>query len=1215
MTEYYINLEHTYLQQQNQQKYISRDTHSIIESQLKNLGLSNFGLSTSIQQKNLQNNEEVENEELKSIFSEINLSKHIFDYGDQKLREQMNSQLIQKEIDLNSKLNIKEISTQLTNQKEVNQLINNMKIPEINGTFEEFSTQIYNQKTQIELIDQLHNEQLDFKNIEKISEDFIEDNKVELYSIYINKDKNSLQNILQVPYPDFEFTQKDKYTMLFPEDILLNQLEDSNRQEFSNQNTKKSFYTKLYFYLKLQKYEKCLENIFSLVSSPQKDFIYDAEVISKILKYIKRNTKSQELIYLIDIFDSSDFDQMDFLFEKYMKTIKEKKNLSIENLEETINQTSLIVFKSALNFKQLKENKKCLKINQNKVVIDNQDNIDKNQIFNFQQNLISDLKDNKCQLFQEQSDAFLNSQACQIGFSQIPSNKNPINLNNFEAIQLGNKYNNKQLIQSLTQNYKLQNTAEEVVQFGNENFNKNLIYSLINNKKEKDQQYISKTELDQKNQQDLVQHMLNSLLQKKTNNHERIKLIADKDYKQKDKLLEDNQIPLLFQNLVDKDTQKQAVQFQEEQQEDKHQINVVSEKEVEGGQGNLQNYCNQSKKIKDQQSDNLMKQNKCMLTLDGGGVKGIFQLFFLVALESMTSQLCDDIFYFIGGTSIGGIIALGLRMRIQAKDLLKIIIRHLDNNLFSQNKIKNYFNAFFDGRSMNPNSSLHKILKTSIFKDKRFSDIKKNTLITSAYLDSCQTIIPVCFVRFRNQPQGSQNGLNITGLYRVQKQFNNYQKPVKFVEEFQDVKFENTPLWQIAASTSAAFPYLNKFKFDFENKKNLQHEFVDGGYLLNNVDILLIEFLKQKDTNYNKMERLSQYYLLSISPQYGSINPNNPPIKETDTDENIKLPSNIFKAYINGLWDEIEKISHKNQNQSIFLTEQNKKNEKFQYERLQPLSSKDIELDNATVESLDHLLFTAHNYLTSNQINFFDILASLNQQTNVSQIKSQIENLEKIYPNDYQQLHQLIDRITIQRIKSEYKHFDQYYKKEGKQLETDLVDILLQTKIRNNKVQIKKMTDYKLIKIWNFFKNQNTVYYESKFKGVIQLAASVGSVRVIKKIFDILQSFNEDIEKYVITQFGDCKWNSLIAASVNQMVRTFIYLLMSIQDMQQRNSLHKNSGCQTFLQIKEKEKNKQLRDIIYTPCQEKYYYLTKYHTHYLEISNEKFQNLISWWLS
>ena len=49
-----------------------------------------------------------------------------------------------------------------------------------------------------------------------------------------------------------------------------------------------------------------------------------------------------------------------------------------------------------------------------------------------------------------------------------------------------------------------------------------------------------------------------------------------------------------------------------------------------------------------------------LLFLDGGGVRGLSQIECLIQLEEATGRKIADLFDWIVGTSIGGIIALGL---------------------------------------------------------------------------------------------------------------------------------------------------------------------------------------------------------------------------------------------------------------------------------------------------------------------------------------------------------------------------------------------------------------------------------------------------------------------------------------------------------------------------------------------------------------------------
>lgn len=59
-----------------------------------------------------------------------------------------------------------------------------------------------------------------------------------------------------------------------------------------------------------------------------------------------------------------------------------------------------------------------------------------------------------------------------------------------------------------------------------------------------------------------------------------------------------------------------------------------------------------------------------ILSLDGGGIKGIFPAAFLSCIEEQTGNSVGKYFDLIVGTSTGGILALGLGLGFSAKDLL-----------------------------------------------------------------------------------------------------------------------------------------------------------------------------------------------------------------------------------------------------------------------------------------------------------------------------------------------------------------------------------------------------------------------------------------------------------------------------------------------------------------------------------------------------------------
>jgi hypothetical protein len=63
---------------------------------------------------------------------------------------------------------------------------------------------------------------------------------------------------------------------------------------------------------------------------------------------------------------------------------------------------------------------------------------------------------------------------------------------------------------------------------------------------------------------------------------------------------------------------------------------------------------------------------KTILSVDGGGVRGIIPLACLVRLESQRGKPCREIFDMVAGTSTGAVIAAGIALGISARGLLAI---------------------------------------------------------------------------------------------------------------------------------------------------------------------------------------------------------------------------------------------------------------------------------------------------------------------------------------------------------------------------------------------------------------------------------------------------------------------------------------------------------------------------------------------------------------
>lgn len=92
-----------------------------------------------------------------------------------------------------------------------------------------------------------------------------------------------------------------------------------------------------------------------------------------------------------------------------------------------------------------------------------------------------------------------------------------------------------------------------------------------------------------------------------------------------------------------------------------------------------------------------------ILSLDGGGVRGIIPLYILAEIEKTTGKRIAEMFDMVAGNSTGGIITLLLntpddtgKSKYSAEEILKIY-QQIGPKLFNQSKMQRFFNpgSFF----------------------------------------------------------------------------------------------------------------------------------------------------------------------------------------------------------------------------------------------------------------------------------------------------------------------------------------------------------------------------------------------------------------------------------------------------------------------------------------------------------------------------------------
>ncbi|MES2774359.1 MAG: patatin-like phospholipase family protein [Bacteroidota bacterium] len=200
-----------------------------------------------------------------------------------------------------------------------------------------------------------------------------------------------------------------------------------------------------------------------------------------------------------------------------------------------------------------------------------------------------------------------------------------------------------------------------------------------------------------------------------------------------------------------------------------------------------------------------------ILSIDGGGIKGIVPCIILKAIETETHAPISELFNLIAGTSTGGIIALGLTKpdpkkgyAFTADDMLQLYVQH-GKDIFAKrhqdllSRIGSLFSITEDVVTHNYDVTGFETLLKGKFGETRIKDAIIPLLITTYDVAS-------------GKPYYYSSRL------------------AELAEE------ENTSMFQVARSTSAAptffEPYLVK------NNQDQKMAFVDGGVFANNPSVL-----------------------------------------------------------------------------------------------------------------------------------------------------------------------------------------------------------------------------------------------------------------------------------------------------------------------------------------------------------------------------------------
>jgi len=128
---------------------------------------------------------------------------------------------------------------------------------------------------------------------------------------------------------------------------------------------------------------------------------------------------------------------------------------------------------------------------------------------------------------------------------------------------------------------------------------------------------------------------------------------------------------------------------------------------------------------------------KRILSIDGGGIKGVFPISFLAAVENVIECNISDYFDLIAGTSTGGIIAVGLGMGFSAKDILAFYEK-LGPNIFKGNRFLRLIRQL--GFSKYSSEPLKKALEEK-FGSRLLGESKTRLIITSQNLETGEVYV------------------------------------------------------------------------------------------------------------------------------------------------------------------------------------------------------------------------------------------------------------------------------------------------------------------------------------------------------------------------------------------------------------------------------------------------------------------------------------------
>ncbi|NDV15784.1 patatin [Muricauda sp. TY007] len=228
-----------------------------------------------------------------------------------------------------------------------------------------------------------------------------------------------------------------------------------------------------------------------------------------------------------------------------------------------------------------------------------------------------------------------------------------------------------------------------------------------------------------------------------------------------------------------------------------------------------------------------------ILSIDGGGIKGVFPAYYLALIEQELTKRSDgktkikDHFQLITGTSTGGIIALALSFGIPAKEIYELYIENADK--IFKNKKKSLLGKVQSFILQIWNSAHKKDYLEILVRDK----FKEYFDGEDPRLNDCLTNVAIpIYDLIKGNPSVLKSPYHP-----------NFKRDL------------HIPAYKAAMATSAAPTYFNPYSSEYIDMEGLSKPFrnkIDGGVMANNPTMVgILEALKAFNVDLEDLEILS----------------------------------------------------------------------------------------------------------------------------------------------------------------------------------------------------------------------------------------------------------------------------------------------------------------------------------------------------------------------